>query len=97
MRLIIEAAARRDIDEAAGWYENQERGLGGAFLDAVQAAVGRITATPRIFRLSRANMRAASIRKFPYTIYFTQTEEIVQIVAVLHQRRDPNALDSRLN
>ena len=88
---------RRDIDEAAAWYEDQEKGLGVAFLDAVHTSVQRITANPRVFRISRSKARAALIRKFPYTIYFAQSEEIVQVLAVLHQRRDPKFLDSRLN
>lgn len=97
MRLIVEAAARTDIDEAAAWYDAQDIGLGGAFLDALHATLRRIGDNPRIFRVNKRPLRAASLKKFPYTIYFTQAEDTVHIIAVLHQRRDPGLLDDRLN
>ena len=97
MRLIIEAAARTDIGEAVIWYNEQQADLGIAFLDAVNASLQRISIKPRLFSLRRREVRGARLKKFPYTIYFRQRDELIQIVAVLHQSRDLSALDERLN
>jgi len=97
MRLIIEAAARTDIAEAALWYNEQEAGLGLAFLDAVHARLPRIASNPRLFALRRLEVRGARLKKFPYTIYFKLGGDFIQIIAVLHQSRDSRALDERLN
>jgi plasmid stabilization system protein ParE len=97
VRLIIEAAARTDIAEAALWYNEQEAGLGVVFLDTVHARLQRIASNPRIFSLRRSEVRGAGLKKFPYTIYFKQTGDLIQIIAMLHQSRDLSALDERLN
>jgi len=97
MRLIVEAAARTDIGDAAAWYNERQTGLGIVFLDAVNAALHRVSIKPRLFSLRRPDVRGASLKKFPYTIYFRQRRDFIQVVAVLHQNRDLSALDVRLN
>ncbi|MGO9545243.1 MAG: hypothetical protein ACLPPF_10660 [Rhodomicrobium sp.] len=59
MRLIIEAAARTDIAETALWYDEQEVGLGLAFLDEVHARLPRIASSPRILGMGRASQEAS--------------------------------------
>lgn len=97
MKLIIEAAARADIAKIALWYREQEAGSGIAFLDAIDAQLQRILSHPRIFSIRRLKVRGASLKKFPYTIYFKQTDDVIQIIAMLHHRRDLSVLDYRLN
>jgi hypothetical protein len=36
------------------------------------------------------------MRRFPYAVYFSTRESEIVVVAVLHQRRSPSALDKRL-
>jgi len=95
MRLIIEAAARADIDRTVNWYNEQDSGLGTLFLDALSSRMERIVMNPRIFLLRRGGVRGASVRKFPYTIYFKHTDDTVQVIAVLHHRRDVGVLKDR--
>ena len=40
--LVVRAAARLEIEEAAEWYEGREPGLGSAFVEAVEAIFNRI-------------------------------------------------------
>jgi plasmid stabilization system protein ParE len=40
--------------------------------------------------------RRALLTRFPYAVYFRETEESVQVFAVFHARRDPRELQSKL-
>jgi hypothetical protein len=80
MRLIVEASARTDIGEAAAWYNEQQTGLGIVLLDAVNAAPHRISIKPRLFSLRRPDVRGASLKKFPYTIYFSYTAILFRLL-----------------
>ncbi len=97
MRLIIEAAARADIAGAASWYNEQEAGLGVAFLDAVNGRIGQIAKNPHMFSHRRSGVRGAALKRFPYIIFYKLSESYIQIVAVFHQRRNTSALDDRIN
>ncbi len=35
--------------------------------------------------------------RFPYAIYFRETDEVVQVFAVFHARRDPRELRKKLS
>ena len=41
-RIVIRRRASADIADAHAWYEEQQEGLGGEFLDAVQSALALI-------------------------------------------------------
>lgn len=63
-------AAAKDLEEAAEWYETQQSGLGGEFLDAVRATLNAILENPKQFPMLYRDTRRALIRRFPYGIYF---------------------------
>ena len=95
-RLRILAAAAKDIEAARDWYEGQQDGLGGVFLDAIDAALARITAKPLTYRLVRRDARRALVRRFPYVVIFRVKPDQIRILAVLHQHRDPEVAKRRI-
>ncbi|MDP2306309.1 MAG: type II toxin-antitoxin system RelE/ParE family toxin [Pseudomonadota bacterium] len=86
--LVIRAAARTEIGDAAGWYESQEPGLAAAFLGAVEAILGRVERTPFQFALIRQGepYRRALVERFPYQVLFEILEERIVVIAVAHER-----------
>lgn len=97
IRLIIRPTAEADIEEASDWYEGEERGLGGGFLDELGNTLARVREMPLQFPSIGKGVRRALLGRFPYAIYFILREDRRAIViAVLHQRRSPAMWKRRL-
>lgn len=69
-RIVIRPAAQLDIAGAAGWYENQRRGLGKRFLDEFGGLLGRIATNPTQFTVIGHDVRRALMGRSPYAVYF---------------------------
>ncbi|MGA2621223.1 MAG: type II toxin-antitoxin system RelE/ParE family toxin [Thermoguttaceae bacterium] len=95
-KLLILPAAERDTDEAFGWYERRQKGLGFEFLRAVDARVRAIQRNPEMCAVIEQHYRRALVRRFPYAILYAHTEDTVTIYAVFHTSRDPKKLRARL-
>lgn len=95
-RLIVRPLAERDLFEARQWYEEQRSGLGSDFRDAVDNALRRVAATPRLYPVVYRGLRRAVVRRFPYVIYYAVQQDVVAIVACWHGKRDPLQIHSRV-
>ncbi|HYX25575.1 MAG TPA: type II toxin-antitoxin system RelE/ParE family toxin [Thermoanaerobaculia bacterium] len=90
MSLILRAAVERDLDEAASWYEERQPGLREAFLEVVEDTLKRIEENPRLYPVLRLDIRRASLRRFPYGIYYALIEGDIHVLAVVHDARHPS-------
>ena len=93
--LRIRAAARRDIHDAALWYETQRRGLGTQFLREIDRVLRRVGEAPLQFPEIAPGVRRGLARRFPFAVYFMPIEAEVTILAVLHMRRHPASWRAR--
>jgi plasmid stabilization system protein ParE len=93
--LVIRRSARTEFDEAFDWYERQRPGLGVEFAERVQAVFERISATPEMHAPVYRDVRKASVRQFPYSVFYRDRVDRVVVLAVLHNRRDPSIWKSR--
>ena len=79
--------ATADIESARDAYEQQQPGLSDRFVDAVTDQVAVICASPKLYGVFRRNVRAASVKGFPYVVYYRDRGTDVLIVAVQHGHR----------
>lgn len=89
VRLHPDAAA--ELDDAALWYEQEQSGLGGAFLSEVSRAIATIEGAPAawtLFRKSR-RIRRFLLTRFPYALLYRADVDAIVIVAVAHTKRLP--------
>jgi plasmid stabilization system protein ParE len=93
--LIVRREAEAEIVEAFNWYESKRVGLGREFVEEIDAAFVRTTETPDAFPVVYRGLRRLVLRRFPYVIYFRLEEDVVQVVGVLHGRRNRTALRRR--
>ena len=63
-RLVSEPKADLDIDAAFEWYEREQPGLGGEFLDALGAIYHRIVDGPFKYQHLRSGIRRALLDAF---------------------------------
>ena len=70
--------------------------MGDEFLDELDSILRRVITDPLQFPKIKNQIRRALLRRFPYSVYFGLTRETVELVAVLHQRRDPRTWERRV-
>jgi plasmid stabilization system protein ParE len=89
MRLVLRLKAKQDLREAYLWYEERQPGLGRAFYSAFDATLAILREHPQIFPRVDPSTRRASMKSFPYGIFFRITEDTIRIIAVVHNARNP--------
>ena len=60
------------------------------FVNAVETAIAAIILKPDRFREFEPGVRTCRVPKFPYSILYTFKEHDIMILAVIHDRRDPD-------
>lgn len=93
MRLSLRVRAELDVTEAYGWYESRGRGLGDEFLVALEDCLARVRRQPILHAAHDDRVRRARVRRFPYWVYFVIRGEIVDVLAVFHERRRPRRFE----
>jgi len=85
-QVIVRDEAEADITDAAIWYEQQQAGLGGEFLDEIESALERAAENPFRFPCFRRKpeVRRVLIRRFPYRVFFIRRTDAVVVFRVLH-------------
>ncbi len=96
LRILLRPEAEAELEEAAIWYESRGRGLGSEFLRAVDAAFAAIERNPLAYPLVTRAARRALLRRFPYGVIYTVSDDEILIVACMHCRRDPKRWQKRL-
>ena len=88
-RLVFRRQALQEIAQAAEWYESHARGLAAEFLRALDAAIASIQRSPELFPIVSEKLRRALLRRFPYSVIYSFSEEEIVIVACAHWRQNP--------
>ena len=92
MNIFLRPEVRADLEDATSWYDAQKRGLGGEFLDEVDAVFHRMEKHPLQFPKYHGDL----LRRFPYSVYFLKERRRIVVVGILHQRRSPRSWQQRL-
>ena len=95
-RFVFHPEAERDIDEAASWYEAQQKGLGTRFRSAVESALESIHLTPSAFSRVSGPYRRFVVHHFPYSVVYWPAAEAIYVLSVSHSHRDPAHWQTRL-
>ena len=90
--------AKTDLAEIIQYYNGRADQLGQRFFDALADALNLVKKHPFMFAEKHRRLRRAPVKKFPYQIYYLPEPRLseVQIVAVVHQSRDPKTWMERV-
>ena len=96
-RIQIPRPARRDIREAAQWYNEQQPGLGRRFTHLVKRKLEFIGSDPYLYEIQYKDARVARVPIFPFNIHFRidGVKKSVVIFAIFHTSLNPDRLKSR--
>ena len=95
MTVTLRLEAATDIVQTAQWYEDRSKGLGFDFVTEVDRAMARAEQGAKHYRLVYRQLRCIHLRRFPYSIYFVSYEAGIQVIAVMHHRRNPQTWKER--
>ena len=85
--------AENDAATAAVWYEAQSPGLGGDFLDEVEAALSSLTHNALLHSIRFADVHCLRLSRFKgYGVYYLVAGKEVWVLAVLHGAREVEKL-----
>lgn len=94
---IIRPEAENDLKEAFLWYEDRRKGLGYDFLLQVDAGIMAIQRNPRVHPAKYKGTRGHFVKRFPYKIIYIFEERKIIVLAILHEKRNPNLTKWRIN
>jgi plasmid stabilization system protein ParE len=88
--------AEEEMTEASLFYELESAGLGFEFLDDVQRVVDALREYPKLGRSIGRGIRRALLRRFPFSLIYSEEPDGILIVAVAHQKRRPGYWGKRI-
>ena len=90
MKIQILDLARDDLIEGFHFYDRKEARLGRQFLDCLYSDIESLAITGGVHRKPHRIFHRALSKKYPFAIYYTVADEMVQIRAVVDCRRRPS-------
>jgi plasmid stabilization system protein ParE len=82
--------ARREYLDAIVFYSNRAEKIGAKFADAVEYAIAKIHSSPNRFRELEEGVRRCRVLRFPYSILYNVGEDEILVLAIKHDRRNPD-------
>lgn len=95
-QLVFHASVRDDVDRAYRWYQRERAGLGDEFLAIVEESLEFIRLNPTTYGVVHRGARAATLRRFPYVIYYREIGDLIEILAIQHGHRHSRTWRRRL-
>ncbi|QTN28214.1 type II toxin-antitoxin system RelE/ParE family toxin [Rhodoferax sp. AJA081-3] len=96
MSIRLLEPAQAELDEAIAWYADQAPGLGDAFLIETLKTFKLIDQFPTAWHPLTRQIRRCRLKRFPYSVVYTQDGMDVLVLAIAHQHRKPNYWGGRL-
>ncbi len=93
--LRLHEVANRELGDAAQYYDVESPGLGSAFIDEVETGFDRILQHPQVAPETRPGIRKVVLARFPYSLIYEVSDEVVWVLAIAHQRKRPFYWDRR--
>ncbi|MHB8868066.1 MAG: type II toxin-antitoxin system RelE/ParE family toxin [Thermoleophilia bacterium] len=89
VRVGFHPDAKREMREAADFYDFERAGLGTEFLDAVERAMRQVIEHPDSSPVIRGHVRKCRVPRFPYSIVYSVRDRGIFVSAVAHDSRRP--------
>ncbi len=95
VKLILHPEAKRELREAAAYYQERREGLGEELLGEIRQLANKIRQNPRRCGFVSPEYRCCRVKRFPYGIIYRIDGEEVFVAAVMHFKRKPGYWEKR--
>ena len=80
--------AQLEADEAAKFYWERQPGLEQRFLDILEDALHRILRRPQMYLQVGGDIHKCKLPRFPYGVTYRTKPDTIEILAIMHLRRE---------
>ena len=95
LRFFDEAAD--EIEQAGRWYRGHSETAERAFLRELDRALEAVTDGPERWPVYKAETRRFVFPSFPYSLIYFVEDDVINVVAVPHDRQRPGYWRTRLS
>ncbi len=88
-KIVLLPIANIELDEAVGFYESHQKGLGNVFLKEIISVYAYLIKNPFAFRKNKKGYYEAVVKRFPFLIIYEVKENIIYIASFFHTSRSP--------
>ena len=96
MNLEFHPEAELELTEAALYYELEVPGLGERLGAEVWRATDLLLEQPELGHRIDPDLRQLVLRRFPFTLIYSASPEVLYVVAVAHDKRRPGYWRTRV-
>ena len=90
MLATFNKVAEAELNDAIGYYETEQVGLGAAFLAEIRRSTAAIVEYPEASPIIRGTVRRRLCGTFPYALLYELHVNEIRVLAVMHLKRRPN-------
>ena len=95
MKYFLHPQAKEELEQTILFYKKRQAGLEKRFIEAAEDAINRVCRNPLLYRKVDDDVRKCRLLHFPYAIVFRIKPAQIEIIAVMHLRKQPNYWQSR--
>ena len=95
-RFRFRPEALAEFEEAVDYYLELSPEVASRFVDAFEAAVDYARQNPQAVVRVKGGTRRCNLRRFPYALIFRLVDDVIEIIAVMHARREPEYWQTRV-
>jgi plasmid stabilization system protein ParE len=93
--VVLRHHAAEELLAACDYLEAQQKGLSIRLVGEVRRVIDRISTHPELHGFAQKDIRRASVRRVPYSVFYRVTPTRIDVLAVFHDSRDPAEWQSR--
>ncbi|RLA06733.1 MAG: type II toxin-antitoxin system RelE/ParE family toxin [Gammaproteobacteria bacterium] len=88
--MLFHPDTEKDIKKSYLWYKKQSSHLGDDFLNELEQSYKLIKEQPNMWLNIRDGYKKFNLNKFPFSIIYKIDNSIIYVVAIMHQKRQPD-------
>jgi plasmid stabilization system protein ParE len=96
MKIRLLSSAKQDLRDGFNFYEEKESGLGAYFLESLYSDVDSLRIFAGVHEIHFKKYYRALSKRFPYAIYYTESDNVIEAHAIIDCRRNPVWIKSKL-
>lgn len=94
--IVVKPQTWYDLVEAMIWYDSKRENLGREFFKDFEVAMDKIKINPNAFTEILPEVRRVLIKRFPYKVFYTVSENTIYVIGVMHAKRSNVFVRDRL-
>lgn len=95
-KIVLLPQAIVDFEKAIEWYFNINPSLSSQFIADVETTINFISKNPLVFQYAHKHYKSANTSQFSFKIVYRIDIDCIIVIAILHQKRNPHILSSRI-